>query len=68
MFNQCDLVNEEMSSVAIQDAPIIWKLLKGLLCVYKPRGVTEGALKYSLLTKLCRGEHNGYGKISWTVD
>ncbi|KAG8278615.1 tRNA pseudouridine synthase 2 [Homalodisca vitripennis] len=42
-----------MISQFVKDAPTAWRLLNGIVCLYKPSGISEGAVKYSLLTKLC---------------
>ncbi|KAL1131409.1 hypothetical protein AAG570_011026 [Ranatra chinensis] len=36
----------------ISDAPTIWRLLNGVLCVYKPAGVTVNSVRRTLLYKL----------------
>ncbi|XP_054271967.1 pseudouridylate synthase TRUB2, mitochondrial [Macrosteles quadrilineatus] len=47
------IVKLTMPTKLIKDAPTLFRLLNGVVCVFKPSGIPEGAVKYSLLTKLC---------------
>ncbi|GLH04321.1 Putative tRNA pseudouridine synthase 2-like Protein [Gryllus bimaculatus] len=33
----------------VSEAPVIWKLLNGVICVYKPQGMTSRALRQTLI-------------------
>ncbi|XP_063233676.1 pseudouridylate synthase TRUB2, mitochondrial isoform X2 [Bacillus rossius redtenbacheri] len=39
--------------VLVSEAPIVWKNLKGILCVYKPPGVKISFLRKTVITNLC---------------
>uniref|UniRef100_A0A0V0GD68 Putative pseudouridine synthase n=1 Tax=Triatoma dimidiata TaxID=72491 RepID=A0A0V0GD68_TRIDM len=43
-----------MQQILIEDAPTLWKLLNGVLCLYKPAGESVFRVRRSLLGKLSR--------------
>nr|CAD7454652.1 unnamed protein product [Timema tahoe] len=40
--------------VVISEAPIVWNLLKGIICVYKPTGVKCGQVRNTIIGNLCK--------------
>ena len=38
------------------DAPTIWNLLKGIVCVYKPAGITVASLRKIFIGNISRGK------------
>jgi hypothetical protein len=42
--------------VYVSDAPTVWNLLKGVICIYKPAGITAASVRKILLSNICRGE------------
>ncbi|CAH0559662.1 unnamed protein product [Brassicogethes aeneus] len=42
----------------VKEAPVIWNLLKGIVCVYKPAEITCENLRKALLAKICADLNN----------
>lgn len=40
--------------VYASDAPTVWNLLKGVICIYKPAGITAASVRKILLGNICR--------------
>lgn len=40
----------------INDSRIIWNLLNGVICVYKPAGVTSNQIRKNLITNISKGK------------
>ncbi|XP_058824112.1 pseudouridylate synthase TRUB2, mitochondrial [Topomyia yanbarensis] len=43
-----------MSLAKVQDAPVVWKYLNGLVNVYKPAGLTVQQVRHTIIGNLCR--------------
>ncbi|XP_023707965.1 mitochondrial mRNA pseudouridine synthase Trub2 isoform X2 [Cryptotermes secundus] len=41
--------------LSVSDAPTVWNLLKGVICIYKPAGITAASVRSILLGNICRG-------------
>jgi hypothetical protein len=42
--------------VYVSEAPAVWNLLKGVICLYKPAGITISSVRKILLGNICRGK------------
>ena len=40
----------------VNDAQKIWSLLNGVICIYKPRGLTVNQTRMTLMSNICRGK------------
>jgi hypothetical protein len=49
--------------VYVTEAPTIWNLLKGVICIYKPAGISAVSVRKILLGNVCRGEV----RMSWLL-
>lgn len=54
-----------MQQVLIEEAPTLWKLLNGVLCLYKPAGESAKRVRGSLLGKLSKGKAVVYFLINY---
>jgi hypothetical protein len=56
-WNDCNGRGTEMfKMVYVSEAPTVWNLLKGVICIYKPAGITAARVRKILLGNICRGE------------
>lgn len=47
----------------VNDAQKLWNHLNGVLCIYKPSGLTVNQARMTLMSNLCRGKKNNCLKI-----
>lgn len=40
----------------VNDAQKIWSVLNGVICIYKPRGLTVNQTRMTLMSNICRGK------------
>lgn len=41
----------------INDAQKVWSILNGVVCIYKPSGLTLNQTRKTLMANICRGKH-----------
>lgn len=42
----------------VNDAQKIWSVLNGVVCIYKPKGLTINQARMTLMSNICRGKHH----------
>lgn len=43
------------TKMLVKEAPVVWNLLRGILCVYKPAEISCENLRKALITRICDG-------------
>ena len=51
----------------VNDAQKIWSLLNGVICIYKPRGLTVNQTRMTLMSNICRGKQEIYLKCLQSI-
>lgn len=47
----------------VSDAQKIWSVLNGVVCIYKPKGISVNRTRMTLMSNICRGKHHNFNLI-----